>query len=517
MRFDVAILGGGLAGNLLARELRLRLPSASVALFEKDLETDWKVGESTVEIASNFLVRRLRLSGYLYDQQLPKNGLRFFFDTPEKNASLTSMSEIGSDHLPMFPTFQLDRKRFEADLRRMNEADGVAMHVGWTVRDVALGEGGAPHTVRVRGDGEEKTITARWVVDATGRASTLARMLDLRTSADHPLSAVWARFANVTDMDTLDEPEWRGRVRHTARVLSTNHFCYPGYWIWFIPLGRGVTSLGVVGEKSVFRPGVRTADGFTRFLREHRAPGSLLERAELLDVGGYTQLAYATKRFYSPERWALIGDAAAFVDPFYSPGSDFISIECDHVTELVARDLAGESDFEERCRIYDEFMQFRFAATLLLYQGQYPCLGNFEILRLKWNYDIACYYNLWLDAFLRDGHLDPREVRSTLRRKTWILQALRSFRDLFARMAAETTRSGTYYRSNLGRYNDGTDLLYFAPEVGRPRKRREINARTGEIFGRVRREAAEVLGARAADPGFRELLEEGTMASPDDE
>ncbi len=511
MHVDVAILGGGLAGNLLARQLRLSVPSASVALFEKDVETDWKVGESTVEIASNYLVRRQKLSGYLYDQQLPKNGLRFFFDTPEKDAPLTSMSEIGSDHLPMFPTFQLDRKRFEADLRRMNADEGVAMHAGWTVRRVTLGQGGL-HQVVVRGDGEEKTIAARWVVDGTGRASTLARQLELRTSADHPMAAVWARYSGVTDMDTLDAPAWRARVRHTARVLSTNHFCYPGYWIWFIPLGRGVTSLGVVGDKSIFREGIRTAEGFTKFLREHRAPASLLERAELLDVGGYTQLAYATKQFYGKDRWALIGDAAAFTDPFYSPGSDFISIECDHVTELVRRDLAGEGDFEERCRIYDDFMQFRFDATLLLYQGQYPCLGNYEILRLKWNYDIACYYNLWLDGFLRDAHLEPREVRSTLRRKSWILSALTEFRDLFARMADETMRAGTYYRANLGQYNDGTDMIGFAPEVGRPRKRREINARTDEIFNRVRREAAEVLGEEPpAETSLSELLEERTL------
>ncbi len=496
MHVDVAILGGGLAGNLLARQLRRAVPGASVALLEKDAETSWKVGESTVEIASNYLTRRQQLSGYLYDQQLPKNGLRFFFDTEQKDAPFTAMSEIGSDHLPMFPTFQLDRKRFEADLREMNVAEGVAMHVGATVRKVELGEGGAPHRVIVRSDGEEREITARWVVDGTGRASTIARARDLRVTADHPLGAVWARYEGVTDMDALPEPEWRARVRHTARALSTNHFCYPGYWIWFIPLGRGVTSLGVVGHKEIFKEGVRTPEGFTRFVREHRAPASLLEGAALLDVGGYTHLEYGTKLFYSRERWALIGDAAAFADPFYSPGSDFISIENDHVTELIRLDLAGEPDLDDRCRLYDELMQFRFEATLLLYQRQYPCLGSFEILRLKWDYDIACYYNLWLDGYLRDTHLTPREVRTTLRRKSWILAALRNFRDLFAHMASELEKQGNYRRGNLGRYNDGTDLLYFQPEIGRPRKRRDINARSEEIFNYVYREALEVLGAR---------------------
>jgi flavin-dependent dehydrogenase len=513
MHFDVAILGGGLAGNLLARQLRRTIPSASVALFEKDVETDWKVGESTVEIASNYLTRRQQLSGYLYDNQLPKNGLRFFFDTPERDTPFTAMSEVGSNHLPMFPTFQLDRKRLESDLRRFNTDEGVAMHVGWTVRKVELGSGGALHRVVVRSEGEERELTARWVVDATGRASTIARQLDLRRPADHLLSAVWARYTDVTDMDAIRDDAWRGRVRNTARFLSTNHFCYPGYWIWFIPLARGVTSLGVVGEKRIFREGIRTPEGFTAFLREHRAPASLLESAKLLDVGGYTQLAYATKQFYSTDRWALIGDAAAFTDPFYSPGSDFISIEADHITEMVRRELEGDAEWTERCRIYDELMQFRFDATLLLYQGQYPTLGSFDVLRLKWDFDIACYYNLWLDTYLRDGHLDPREVRSTLRRKSWVLQALRNFRDLFAHMASELMRNGTYYRHNLGRYNDGTDLLYFQQEIGQPRKRRDINARTEEIFKFVHREALEVLGTRAGgELPLYEFMEERPLA-----
>ena len=62
---DIAILGGGLAGNLLARQLRRNLPGLSLALFERSRETSFKVGESTVEIASNYLIRRLGLSTYL--------------------------------------------------------------------------------------------------------------------------------------------------------------------------------------------------------------------------------------------------------------------------------------------------------------------------------------------------------------------------------------------------------------------------------------------------------------------
>ncbi len=142
---DVAILGGGLAGNLLARQLRRQCPDLSVALFERTTEGSWKVGESTVEIACNYFIRRLGLTKYLYENQLPKNGLRFYFDTPEKNTSLFDMTEIGSRHLLRLPTFQLDRARFDSDLQAMNRADGVDLHLGARVHDLQMGGGPDAH------------------------------------------------------------------------------------------------------------------------------------------------------------------------------------------------------------------------------------------------------------------------------------------------------------------------------------------------------------------------------------
>lgn len=43
---DIAILGGGLAGLLLARQLQRALPGLSLALFKRSHETSAKVGES---------------------------------------------------------------------------------------------------------------------------------------------------------------------------------------------------------------------------------------------------------------------------------------------------------------------------------------------------------------------------------------------------------------------------------------------------------------------------------------
>ena len=138
LAYDVAILGGGLAGNLLARQLRRQVPSASVVLLERARERSFKVGESTVDVCGKYLTKRLGLSSYLYDAHLPKNGLRFFFDREDKQGELEALSEIGTGGLIPFPSFQLDRARLEEDLLRFNGEDGVDVRLGVRVAEVAV-------------------------------------------------------------------------------------------------------------------------------------------------------------------------------------------------------------------------------------------------------------------------------------------------------------------------------------------------------------------------------------------
>jgi flavin-dependent dehydrogenase len=528
---DIAILGGGLAGNLLARQLRRRLPQLSVAMFERSRETSFKVGESTVEIATNYLLRRLGLSTYLYENQLPKNGLRFFFDTPEKNAALIDMSEIGSDRLPPFPSFQIDRARLEADLLRMNAADGVDIHLGARAHDLKLHEqDGTPeqqnpsgmHEFSVTQGDLRYSVRARWVVDASGRASAIARLKDLRVPvADHGISAVWGRFTGHADMDDWGPESWRGRVHHTARTLSTVHFCYPGYWIWFIPLSRGVMSVGWVGDKNIFRDEWRKPEGFLEFLKGHRAVWDLLkDRAQLIDVLAYKQLAYGTRQFFGgADRWFLTGEAAAFSDPFYSPGSDFIAIENDFITDMIARDHAGESraQIAERSATYDEFMKFRLEATMLLYRDLYPVLGSFELLKLKWDFDIACYYNLWAAPFWHDEHLDLYLLKGQLRRKDFMIQGLANFSRLFQRLEAGFRGRGLIHRANLGRFSSGLDVVDFVHELGAPRTRRQVMRTTEAIFNKIRERALDLLAdlGEPAAPAERRLpLYDFLLASP---
>ena len=71
VKLAVAIVGGGLAGNLLARQLRRAAPNLQIGLFEKATEPSFKVGESLVEVASNYLRGYLSLLLLAYWRHQP--------------------------------------------------------------------------------------------------------------------------------------------------------------------------------------------------------------------------------------------------------------------------------------------------------------------------------------------------------------------------------------------------------------------------------------------------------------
>ncbi|MBW2400544.1 MAG: tryptophan 7-halogenase [Deltaproteobacteria bacterium] len=313
-KLDVAIVGGGMAGSLLARQLSRRLPGRRIALFEKRSQYSFEkrsqyshcVGESLVEIASNYLIRRLGLSSYLYERHLPKNGLRFFFDSANRDTALQQMSEIGSDSLPFHPAFQIDRSRFESDLTDLNARAGIAIHSGGRVEGLELGQGETPHRFQVKNDHGTRDFESRWLIDASGRSRMIARQQQLDVpETELQNGAVWGWFEGVTDVDDLDPPAWRERIRHTPRRLSTMHFLYRGYWIWFIPLKEGMTSVGVVYDQELCDLQYRGKESFLEFLCQHAAVAELLKNAKLTDARAYSHLAYGTKRFFSSDRWAL--------------------------------------------------------------------------------------------------------------------------------------------------------------------------------------------------------------------
>ena len=495
---DIAILGGGLAGNLLARQLRQTFPHLTIGMFEKRESTSYKVGESTVEITGNYLTRRLGLGNYLTDHHIVKNGLRFFFDQENRQAPLIEMSEIGGIDKPFHRAFQLDRSRLEADLQQMNREGGVELHLGSRVSDLQLGPDSSPHQFSVDTNTKHWKAQSRWLIDASGRSSILARQENLRTpELDHTLAAVWGRFRNVANLDEVGPETFRQRVHGTSRHDSTTHFCYSGYWIWFIPLGQNIVSVGIVME----RPGrwhdrLRKVEGFLDFLKQHHAAWSLLQEAELVDIGSYHHLTYGTRQYFSPNRWGLTGEAAAFTDPFYSPGSDFIALENDLLATMIRYDEEGApiQRLHNLVNHSNAYMHFRYEASMYLYRNLYSLFGSYELLKLKWQLDFPSYYHIWLSEYMQDLHLHEEFLAEKVQEQQPVLNALSNFSQLFKKVERHLHDTNTYYRGNLGQFTNAVEGVEWLEEVGQPQTPRQFFSRLHEIFNRSQEQANQLLG-----------------------
>ena len=487
--YDVVIVGSGIAGGFLARQLRLARPGLAVLVLEaSEKMVDYKVGESTVEVAANYMVRRLELGTYLYQHQLPKNGLRFFFDSPEKDLPLTKMSEIGADHFPFHPSFQLERAALERDLVEMNRASGVRVELGAKVVDVAIDAAGG-HTVTWEQGGERTVTGARWVVDASGRRQLLARKLGLKITKETRLNtgAAWARYRNVAGLDAVRDEAWRSRVRHTSRHLSTNHMMYDGYWIWFIPLAGDLMSVGVVFDKDRIGRGPRTREEFETFLAGHRACRDLMEGAVFEDFQGYAHLAYHPETFFSADRWALVGEAGAFLDPFYSPGSDFITTANEFVTSMILSELDGDAKaLAEKTEAYNAYYRFKYESTLRLYAKLYPMFGCFEVFRLKYLLDFNNYYNLVVWPFMADKLTDVGWIRDELKVADVVLRTQSMMADHFVKLAEKLRAEGRYFAQNEGQWANGLNgVNQFETRLGPVMDAEFRREQVGRAFGAV--------------------------------
>src|SRR5262249_1625309 len=250
-RYDVAILGGGLAGGCFARQLRMEAPDLRVVVVEKRRhpvpEAAFKVGESSVEIGAHYFHTRLQLEPHLKSAQLPKLGLRYFFPCGD-NRDVARPVGLGPPRFPTVPSFQLDRGRLENYLLRTDAEMGATVLDGHRVTSIEL-DGRDGHRIAIDGSDGSRSITARWMVDAGGRASLLKRKLGLRRASTHAANAAWGRFRSRIRIDDWSgDPAWKARVPSGMRWHSTVHLMGVGYWFWLIPLGSGSHSFGIVAD-----------------------------------------------------------------------------------------------------------------------------------------------------------------------------------------------------------------------------------------------------------------------------
>ncbi|RYD77060.1 MAG: NAD(P)/FAD-dependent oxidoreductase [Verrucomicrobiaceae bacterium] len=396
--YDVVVIGGALSGAATAILLLRKNPGLRLLIVEKTATLTRRVGEATVEVSAYFMGRVLGLTQYLNESHLVKQGLRFWF-TNDDVQSLGDASELGGRYQVRLPSYQLDRAAFDEEvLRRAGLAGAVILRPA-SVTNVELVSGGQQTLTIKRGE-ITQTVQARWVVDASGVAALLARKNRWwQQNTEHPTAAAWSRWKGVKDWDCREfaekYPEFASAV-HSVRGTATNHIIGDGWWSWWIPLKGGDLSVGIVFDQRLVewpQSSAPLGQRLKEFLLRHPVARELLADAEYEegDIHWRRNLAYYSTTF-AGDGFVLVGDAAAFMDPFYSPGMDWISFTTSSAADLISAQLRGEPMAERVARFNREFALSHRSWFEALYKDKYEYMGEWDLMSLAFRLDLGLYY-----------------------------------------------------------------------------------------------------------------------------
>lgn len=302
---DVVVIGGGPGGSTAATMLARN--GLRVLLLERDWFPRDHVGESllpaSVPVLEELGVRpAVEAAGFLH-----KWGATMVW-----GSDTAPWSWYFKETNSRYPhSYQVWRRQFDQLLLENSRSQGVDVREGHRVVEVLFQDGAATGVRYITPEGEIRTTTARFVVDASGQAAVTARALGLRQwDTFFQNLAVYAYFTGAQKLPPPDE---------------TNIFIesYSKGWLWAIPLHNGQTSVGAVVDSISGQQGIARA-GLERFLRDQiaQAPNcaKMLANARL-DAGPYAvkDWSYASEKLVG-DGYILVGDAACFVDPLFSSG-----------------------------------------------------------------------------------------------------------------------------------------------------------------------------------------------------
>jgi flavin-dependent dehydrogenase len=461
--YDVAILGGALAGAAAATMLLRERPSLRVLVIERSEAFQRRVGESTIEISTYFLMRVLGLAGHLNEHHYVKQGLRFWFSNA-KARQFDDCSEIGGRYLARVPAFMVDRAVLDQEVLDRACELGAECWRPAQVRQIELEPGGLQRlTVRLQ-DGTERLVRARWAVDASGVRAMLARQEGWhRPNTDHPTAALWSRWTGVKNFDGLELadkfPKWAS-AHHGMRHLATNHLMGDGWWCWFIPLKGGDVSVGLVWDQRMVTlpPGPSLGERLKAFLfANHPMAAELLEHAQWRedDVNYRRNLPYYSTTF-AGDGFTLVGDAAGFIDPFYSPGLDWIAYTVSATADLILAERNAEPDVAARIERHNRDHQRAYQRWFeAIYLNKYQYMGDYDLFRLAFLLDLGLYYLFVASQPFRDGAKALIRPIYSLPVSTPFYYLMRFYNRRFAAMAQVRRTRGT-----LGRHNAGRRFLF---------------------------------------------------------
>ena len=327
--FDVAILGNGLSGSMLAAVLARH--GVSVVLIDAEVHPRFAVGESTIPHTSllisliadkydvpelDYLVYSDRLADHVCTTCGIKRSFGFVYHREGKNYDPREGLQFGTSAKDENHWFRQD---IDAYLFNLAVHYGAVPRQKTKVTSLEIDQRG----VRLQtSSGEE--IHARYVVDGTGHKSIVADRFGLRETPTRLKHHSRTLFTHMVDVPGFDEP-------HNPLPLSyhkgTLHHCFERGWFWVIPFNNHarstnpLISIGLtIDPRRYPKPQMAAEQEFQKFLQKYPSVAEQFATGKAVRPWVSTGRLQYSSRQTTGYRFCLMSHAAGFVDPLFSRG-----------------------------------------------------------------------------------------------------------------------------------------------------------------------------------------------------
>lgn len=389
--YDVIIIGGGPGGSACA--ITLVRQGWKVLVLEKAAFPRFHLGESGLPYGTAVLRRLGVLDTIAASGAVVKRGAEFCSSEPHRFRRVDfTISDPGREDY----AFQVERAQFDALLLEQAAKAGAEVLMQARVTDLLVESdesAGVPRHAkdkeRVRGvvydlhdDSLPRRATARWIVDASGRAGVFAHRYHLRRPV--PRLRNIALFRHYPNIDERTNPGVQGDIQVGSHADG---------WIWAIPIHETVLSVGAVMARTAL-PAHDPMSAAEAVYTEHvgRIP-RIVQRLPAEDppppVRMETDFCYSCEQAWGPG-YVLVGDAACFSDPVFSAGAFLALTTGERAGQTLGRLLreGGKptaNDTRERAALteYDRFLKTGYDTYFRVVYGFYASKCDFRQY-IKW-------------------------------------------------------------------------------------------------------------------------------------
>ncbi len=389
--FDIAIVGAGFAGSLVAMIAR-RL-GRRVVLVERDRHPRFAIGESSTPVA-NLLLEELARA-YDLPRLLPltkwgtwqseypgiacglKRGFSFVAHAPgtpwTADPARSNELLVAASPRDAIADTHWYRPDFDAFLAAEAVRLGAEYLDGTELAPPEPGPGGIVFSGR-RG-AEDVRFTAGFVVDASGPRGYLHRALGLPEASCGECDATRAVFSHFTGVRRWDALHPAAGHPPYPPDDAALHHVTPGGWMWVLRFNNGITSAGFTTRRPGI-PGASPGDEWLRWLREFPAVAEqFAEATPIRPFARLPRMAFRTGRAVGAW-WLQLPMAAGFVDPLLSTGFPLTLLGIGRVARLLGSGCtAGALGEYQRQTLGDLDLANAMIA------GLYRVMGDFATFR----------------------------------------------------------------------------------------------------------------------------------------